>query len=86
MGSATSAPTARWKMPTLRSYRFERREKLKPFSTYPEDRQKLISLATILQKPHDIEAGQKAADELSDMVLAILRDEEVYLDDGHTAA
>lgn len=47
----------------------------KPFSTYPEDREKLMSLARILQNPHDIETGEKAADELSDLVLAILSDE-----------
>lgn len=60
----------------------------KPFITYPEDRQKLISLATILQSAHDVETGQKAADELSDLVLEILRDEAVYLekDDGPTTA
>jgi hypothetical protein len=47
----------------------------KPFSTYPEDREKLMSLARILQNPHDVETGEKAADELSDLVLAILSDE-----------
>lgn len=48
----------------------------KPFSAYPEDRAKLMSLARILQNPHDVETGEKAADELSDLVLAILSDEE----------
>lgn len=62
---------------------------LKPFSAYPEDREKLMSLATILQRPHDVETGEKAADELSDLVLAILSDEATNLfdkDDGPTAA
>lgn len=64
---------------------------MKPFSTYPEDLEKLISLATVLQRPHDVETGEKAADELSDLVLAILSDEAVSLadacfDDGPTAA
>jgi len=49
---------------------------MKPFSTYPEDRAELIRLATILQKPHDVETGEKVADQLSDMVLGILSDEE----------
>jgi hypothetical protein len=48
----------------------------KPFSTYPEAREKLMSLARILQAPHDVETGERAADELSDLVLAILSDEE----------
>lgn len=60
----------------------------KPFSSYPEDREKLMSLATVLQNPHDIETGEKAANELSDLVLAILSDEEIYIekDDGPTSA
>lgn len=48
---------------------------IRPFSTYPEDREELIRLATVLQQPHDIETGSKTADKLSDLVLAILSDE-----------
>ena len=48
---------------------------MKPFSTYPEDREKLIKLARILQTSRDAEECEKAADKLSDMVLAILSDE-----------
>jgi len=61
---------------------------MKPFSAYPEDRERLLSLARILQNPHDVETGQRSADELSDLVIAILSDEETAIekDDGPTAA
>lgn len=61
---------------------------MKPFSTYPEDRERLLFLATILQKPHDVETWQKAADELSNLVIEILCDEKTAIDkgDGPTAA
>ena len=45
------------------------------FSKYPKDRDRLIHLASELQKPHDIEYGQRLADELSDLVLALLEDD-----------
>lgn len=48
----------------------------KPFSTYPEDRERLLALANKLQrKDLDVEDALKAADELSDLVRAILEDE-----------
>lgn len=61
----------------------------KPFSTYPEDREKLLSLANKIERT---EAGtmahEDAADSLADLVKAILTDEAVYIekDDGPTAA
>lgn len=62
---------------------------LKPFSTYPEERERLLALATVLQMPHDVETGEQTADQLSDLVLAILSDEATDVfdkDDGPTAA
>lgn len=47
----------------------------KPFSTYPEDRETLMALARTIQTTSDVEASEKAADKLSDLVLAILSDE-----------
>ncbi|MGC4393745.1 hypothetical protein [Agrobacterium sp. M50-1] len=55
-------------------------DEIRPFSTYPEDRERLLSLATTLQKPHDVETREKAADGLSDLVIAILTDEQAVLD------
>ncbi len=61
----------------------------KPFSTYPEDREKLLSLANKVERA---EAGtmahEDAADALADLVKAILTDEETLIDkdDGPTAA
>jgi len=53
---------------------------MRPFSAYPGDRERLLSLANTLQKTHDVETGEKAADELSDLVIAILNDEQAVLD------
>lgn len=52
----------------------------KPFSTYPEDRQRLLALANKLQRGDlDAEDALKVADELSDLVRAILQDEALGL-------
>lgn len=48
---------------------------MKPFSTYPEDRETLMSLARTIQTSHDVEVVDQAAGKLSDLVLAILSDE-----------
>ena len=50
---------------------------MKPFSTYPEDRANLMALARTVQESADVEEAEKAADKLSDMVLAILSDEHL---------
>lgn len=59
---------------------------MKPFSTYPEDREKLLSLAAYVLEPHH--PMDTKAVELADLVKAILTDESVYFDkdDGPTAA
>lgn len=49
---------------------------LKPFSTYPEDREKLLSLAVYVLDPHH-PMDDKAV-ELADLVKAILTDEAYY--------
>lgn len=52
----------------------------KPFSTYPEDRERLLSLARSLQTPgvlKTLEDRDRAADKLSDLVKAILEDEAI---------
>ncbi|RDJ20112.1 hypothetical protein DWF00_16505 [Bosea caraganae] len=50
----------------------------RPFSTYLEDRARLLALANKLQRRDlDVEDARKAADELSDLVLAILNDEAI---------
>ena len=52
----------------------------KPFSTYPEDRERLLALANKLQRGDlDAEDALKVADELSDLVRAILEDEALGL-------
>lgn len=48
---------------------------MKPFSTYPEDREQLMALARIIQSEADVKLVEKAADKLSDLVLSILSDE-----------
>ena len=48
---------------------------VKPFSTYPEDRELLMSLARTIQTSNDVEIVDQAAGKLSDLVLAILSDE-----------
>ena len=53
---------------------------MKPFSTYPEDRANLMALARTVQETGDIDEAEKAADKLSDLVLAILSDESVEAD------
>mgnify|MGYP001627166646 CR=1 FL=1 len=51
---------------------------IKPFSTYPEDRSRLMGLATaILSTDIDEEDTIKKAVELADLVKAILDDEAV---------
>lgn len=47
----------------------------KPFSTYPEDRELMMSLARTIQTSPDVEVVDQAAGKLSDLVLAILSDE-----------
>ncbi|MBN9028908.1 MAG: hypothetical protein BGO05_10140 [Rhizobiales bacterium 63-7] len=47
----------------------------KPFSTYPEDRGLLMTLARTVQASNDAEVVDQAAGKLSDLVLAILSDE-----------
>jgi hypothetical protein len=62
---------------------------MKPFSTYPEDRELLMSLARTIQTSSDVEVVDQAAGKLSDLVLAILSDEATDIfdkDDGPTAA
>lgn len=49
----------------------------KPFSTYPEDHEKLLRLSRTIQGHNvDDEDRLRAADTLSDLVIAILKDEE----------
>lgn len=50
----------------------------KPFSTYPEDREKLLSLAAYILEPHH--PSDDKAVELADLVKAILTDEQAVLD------
>lgn len=53
---------------------------MKPFSTYPEDRAKLLELSRIVATSGDAEDAEKAADELADLVSAIISDESVIAD------
>jgi hypothetical protein len=54
---------------------------MKPFSTYPEDRAKLLELAgEVCDFGADSERGQAAAGTLADLVRAILEDEAVAID------
>jgi hypothetical protein len=54
---------------------------MKPFSTYPEDREKLLKLSqTILDQYPSDESYKAAADTLADLVKAILTDEQAVLD------
>ena len=53
---------------------------MKPFETYPEDRELLLSLAREIQTPdQDPERLASKAVELADLVQAILEDEAVIL-------
>ena len=55
----------------------------KPFSTYPEDREKLLKLAETVEKSYsDDPSFIDAADALADLVKAILTDEETWIDKG----
>jgi hypothetical protein len=53
---------------------------MKPFSTYPEDRAKLLELSRVVATSGDAEDAEKAADELADLVSAIISDESVIAD------
>lgn len=53
---------------------------MKPFSTYPEDRQKLLDLAESIESARDDEDFRNAAYELSDLVKAIITDEAVAIE------
>ncbi len=54
---------------------------MKPFSTYPEDRAKLISLAARIESNFILDEDYvKAADELADLVKAILTDEQAAIE------
>lgn len=54
----------------------------KPFSTYPEDREKLLELARLIEKPNtDVETTLEAAYKLADLVKAILEDEALSEED-----
>lgn len=61
---------------------------MKPFSTYPEDRAKLLELSGTVERccdsslGSDIYAFQKAAIDLADLVKAILEDEQVAIEAG----
>jgi len=53
---------------------------MKPFSTYPEDRQKMLALAATIEGKSTLDEDYvKAADELADLVKAILDDEAVTI-------
>lgn len=51
---------------------------MKPFSTYPEDRAKLLDLCDKVENAIGTEL-EDAADELADLVRAILLDEAVVI-------
>lgn len=54
---------------------------MKPFSTYPEDRQKLLNLAqTILDQYPSDDSYKVAADALADLVKVIITDEQFVID------
>lgn len=54
---------------------------MKPFSTYPEDREKLLKLAETIESNYsDDTIFIDAADALADLVKAILTDEQAVLD------
>lgn len=54
---------------------------MKPFSTYPEDREKLLALAAKIENSYsDSTEFIDAADALADMVKAILTDEQFMID------
>ena len=60
---------------------------MKPFSTYPEDRQKMIDLCKVIEDPKtSIYNFDKAAIELADIVKAILEDEQVAIEASGEAA
>ncbi|WP_156912316.1 hypothetical protein [Roseibium algicola] len=58
---------------------------MKPFSTYPEDRQKLLELCETIEHASTDDAAMQAALELADLVRAILTDEAVAIKDGEVA-
>jgi len=51
---------------------------MKPFSTYPEDRAKLLNLAASVLADDSVMVGPDAI-ELADLVRAILKDEAVAI-------
>lgn len=57
---------------------------MKPFSTYPEDRVKLLQLAATVLADDSVMVGP-AAIELADLVRAILEDEAVAIDMAESA-
>lgn len=52
---------------------------MKPFSTYPEDRQTLLDLCAKVEGTTDADDFESAAYELADLVRAILEDEAVVI-------
>lgn len=57
---------------------------MKPFSTYPEDRVKLLQLAATVLADDSVMV-RPAAIELADLVRAILEDEAVAIDMAESA-
>jgi hypothetical protein len=58
---------------------------MKPFSTYPEDRAKLLALCDKVENTTDPTDLEDAADELADLVRAILLDEAAAIADAESA-
>jgi hypothetical protein len=57
--------------------------KMKPFSTYPEDRAKMLELCKIIEGSYSkSDRLENAAVELADLVKAILEDEQVAIEAG----
>lgn len=51
----------------------------RPFSSYPDNREELLTVARKIQASHDGEEIEALADKLSDMVIAILDDEKTVI-------
>jgi hypothetical protein len=54
----------------------------KPFSTYPEDRARLLRLCAQVEKATAIDDAAEAGAELANLVRAILEDEQHAIDAG----